>query len=756
MSGNTKSLRMLALDVRFEQDVVLARRRAREMAAAMGFELSHQTSIATSVSEIARNAFQYAGGGRVEYAVVTETNGGSPRPRQSLVITVSDRGPGIARLAEILDGRYQSASGLGLGVIGSKRLMDRADFASSPQGTVATLVKHLPPIAAPKTPAQLQAIVDEMISRPAADPLEELQSQNRELLRTMDAMRQREEELARVNQELAETNTGVLALYDEIDTLHRITVTLASKLELQPLIQTMISVTTALTSAEIGAFYSREENHGPWKVYGTSGQRAGVLDELPSTLPPEFFGPDLAEAGLVCIRDAAAQNWSGPGTEFVRLIAEKFAVRSFITVPVVSPDQVLLGVMVFASERPELFSERSERILTSVATQAVVGIEKARLFQSVTAASEAKDQFVAMLSHELRTPLSPVLAIVSSLQGDPRVPSTLAEELEVVLRNIRLEARLIDDLLDFNRLINGKLTIAREPLDLHSILNAVVEICREDLEAKGHRLSAGLYAPRADVVGDSARLQQVLWNVLKNAIKFTPFAGEISIRTSITGDMLRIEIADSGRGIEPGELEHIFRAFDQGSAKANRQFGGLGLGLSIARMFLSLHGGAISASSAGLGKGARFSIDLPLGPTTHLAPASHQPTPAASACTGRILLIEDHADTLRTMERLLSRCGYEVVTAASATQARERLSGPRFDLVISDLGLPDCSGLDLMREIRLLHSMPAIALSGYGMEADLTNSTQAGFSAHLVKPIEIADLCRLAAKLLLESGTQGG
>ena len=750
MSAAEKSQRLLVVEIRHEQDVVLARQRGRQIAGALGFVIQQQTRIATALSEIARNAYQYAGGGRVEFSLVTEPHPTDPRRnRQTLVIEVRDKGPGIARLEAILAGQYRSESGLGIGIVGTKRLMDRVEIQSSDHGTTVTLCKTLPPTAVPLNERQIQALADQFAEQPTASPYQEIQAQNQELIQVIEENQDRQDELSRVNQELAETNTGVLALYDELETLHRISLMLASKLDLKALIQAIIDVTTQLTDAEIGAFFLREEKTGRWMHYASSGPAAEVLEGFPPASAPDFFGTNFAELGMEHIPDFPAHTESCSTSQFAQALADKMVVRSCLSVPVIESGETLVGALIFASSKPRVFTERSERILTSIASQAAVGIEKAQLFQTVAAASAAKDDFLAMLSHELRTPLNPVMAIVSSLHGDPRVPADLREDVAVIWRNIRLEARLIDDLLDFNRLIKGKLQLSQEPLDIHPLIASVIDICREELAAKSHRLTTHLEATRTTVHGDAARLQQSLWNVLKNAIKFTPEQGAIEIRTWNVDETLRIEVTDTGRGIEEDAIERIFTAFEQGPSPVASHFGGLGLGLSIARMFVDLHGGKISATSPGLGQGATIRIDLPLVEAAS-APekATPQTQPAIMKGGGRILLVDDHADTLENLARLLRRRGYEVAAAADGAQADAAVRRETFDLFVSDLGLPDISGHQLLSSLRTVQDRPAIALSGYGMESDVASSKAAGFQEHLTKPIDINLLAQTIERLL--------
>lgn len=752
MSTSPQSIRLLAVEIRSEQDVVVARQRARQLAAALGFPLQAQTSIATALSEIARNAFQYAGSGRVEYSALTEPHPADPRrQRQTMVLEVRDHGPGIANLETILAGQYRSQSGMGIGILGTRRLMDRVDIDSSAGGTLMTLRKVLPPTATVRTPRELQKIAEDLAALTPPTPLEEVQVQNKELLQAIEEAKERQEELSRVNQELAETNTGVMALYDELETLHRVSIMLASKVDLKSLIQTIIDVTTSLTDAELGVFFTRDDDRGVWHVFATSGPLNGDVTILEPHYKGDFFGADFAGSGMINVPDLPEHEGECPCKQLAAALADQLKARSCLSIPVVDSEEVLQGALVFISTKPRIFTERSERILTSIASQAAVGIQKARLFQTVTAASAAKDDFLAMLSHELRTPLNPVMAIVSSLYADPKVPEELREDIAVIWRNVRLEARLIDDLLDFNKLIKGKLQLSREPLDAHALIESVIEICREELEAKNHRLRASLNAARRTVLGDAARLQQVLWNVLKNAIKFTPEGGSISVVTSLQEDTLRIEITDTGRGIDPSAIDHIFTAFEQGQPQVAAHFGGLGLGLSIARMFVNLHAGKIAASSPGLEQGATITIELPVisgvaaTQAAQVAPVVPNPSVPSSGC---ILLVDDHADTLDNLARLLKRRGFEVLTAGSGAEARSAAQVKKVDLYISDLGLPDCNGHELLAELRAIHDAPAIALSGYGMESDVAESKNAGFQEHLIKPVDFGELTRTIAALL--------
>ncbi|WP_052574054.1 ATP-binding protein [Haloferula sp. BvORR071] len=752
MTAPNAKLRLFSLSIGFEQDVVTARQQARQLAGSLGFPQQLQIRIATAVSEIARNAYQYAGGGRVDFSVVSEPSPSrAGRLRQTLFIEVSDRGNGIAQLEEILGGSYRSKTGMGLGIVGTKRLMDRLDIESTRDGTTIRMSKVFPPTAPELLPKDLQAIVDELSSRSPKGAFEEVRVQNRELLEMMSEAHLREEELSRMNQELSETNTGVLALYDELETLNRISLMLASKLDLVPLAQSLIEVTTGLTDADLGVFLLGE-GAGQWRLYAVSGRSAGALSDLGLGADGKLIWGEIP-ASISRYADIS----DIPSGGILGELHDGLGMLSCMSVPVQQPEGGLMGMFHFWSKSKSAFSERSERILGSVAAQAAIGLEKARLFSSVTAASDAKDQFLAILSHELRTPLTPVLALISSLHDNDSLPPGLREKLVVIDRNVRLQARLIDDLLDFNRVIQGKLHLDNDIVDVHALVTNVVEICQVDADSKGQQLTLHMDAGRSHVNGDSARLQQTLWNILKNAIKFTPVGGNINIATSVEGETLRIVITDDGVGIEPDVIREIFNAFEQGGKQVAVEFGGLGLGLAIARKFAELHGGTISAHSAGKMQGTTVTVELPLAQSKSLSAPTAPTTEMRADLTGtRILIVDDHADTLEVFTMILESMGLVVSTALDGKHALEMARRKSFDLLVSDLGLPDMSGYELVERIHQIQKLPAIAQSGYGMPSDIEKSRNAGFNAHLIKPVAIPTLIETIRNVLATSPPKGG
>ncbi len=373
-------------------------------------------------------------------------------------------------------------------------------------------------------------------------------------------------------------------------------------------------------------------------------------------------------------------------------------------------------------------------------------------------ASRSKDQFLAMLSHELRTPLTPVLLIATATRDDPETPEHLRPTFEVIRHNLELEARLIDDLLDVMRIIRGKLPYHFEVVDAHLQIVRALEICGNDAAAKSLQIAADFGATEHHIWADAARIQQVLWNLIKNAVKFTPTGGKVQIVTRNHAGQLRIEVTDTGIGIDPALLPLVFNAFEQGEDDVTKRYGGLGLGLAISRSIVEGHQGQVAVSSPGKGQGATFAIDLPVtapvAESPEVAPTLPSPAPEQPVHQGdyQVLLVEDDAMTARVMAKLLRQNGYLVTTANSVATALG-VADHEYNLIVSDIGLPDGTGLDLMRAIKLRRDVPAIALTGYGMEDDVQRSLDAGFIAHLTKPVDFAKLDFMIRKVASDAAS---
>jgi signal transduction histidine kinase len=380
------------------------------------------------------------------------------------------------------------------------------------------------------------------------------------------------------------------------------------------------------------------------------------------------------------------------------------------------------------------------RALFETAEAARLSAEAAK--SRAEAATRAKDDFLAALSHELRTPLNPALLLATSLAEDKTLPARVRDDINVIAKGIALQARLVDDLLDITRITGGKLRLDFRPIDAHAALRHAYDILRSDIEEQKIQVTLELAAPQHTIKADAVRLQQIFWNVLKNAVKFTPAGGSVSVRTSNsrqTEEIFEVEVSDTGVGIDPEMLGRVFDAFIQEDNEYGHRFGGVGLGLAITRRLVELQNGRILAESKGRGQGATFRIELPL---EKAANATDTPPDTGEATltpqqNRHILLVEDHEQTRVTLAQLLQRRGHVVVAVATSEAARARAAAGNCDLLISDLGLPDGDGYELMAELHRTQGMPGIALSGYGMDADVARSRACGFCAHLTKPVDI-------------------
>jgi signal transduction histidine kinase/ActR/RegA family two-component response regulator len=464
-------------------------------------------------------------------------------------------------------------------------------------------------------------------------------------------------------------------------------------------------------------------------------------------------------------------------------------VRSYLAVSVVSRSGEVIGGLFFGHPEPGVFAPRTERIIEGVAAQAAVAVDNARLYEDVkraaaertqlldaerAARAEAeraslmKDEFLATVSHELRTPLNAILGWAQLLRMGTDEPGELEEGLEAIERNSRAQAQLIEDLLDMSRIISGKVRLDVQAVDLAEVVNAAVESVRPSADAKGITLRKVLDPLAGPVSGDPNRLQQVVWNLLSNALKFTPRGGKVSVLLERVNSHLEVTVVDTGAGISPAFLPHVFERFRQADGSTTRSAGGLGLGLSIVKQLVELHGGTVRAKSAGEGQGATFTVMLPLAPVRETFQRQHPATPSPSSLassgvdlTGvRILLVDDERDTLEVVRRVLVQCHAEVATASSAYEALKLLSSLRPDVLLSDIGMPVKDGYQFMQELRRRTPeeggrTPAIALTAFARSEDRTRAMMAGYQVHISKPIHTHELLATVASLVGRTGLGG-
>jgi len=496
-------------------------------------------------------------------------------------------------------------------------------------------------------------------------------------------------------------------------------------------------------------------------------QRAGLRTAVSEGFGPEFlqvseFIPPGTGACGTCYqqrrRVIIADVEQDPLFVRYRETAQLGGFRAVCSVPLMIFSGRIMGVLSVYFREPHRPLDRELQLIELYARQAADSLENTRLQGEIIetrAAAErtvqAKDNFITALSHELRAPLNPVLLVASERAGNPELPDQLRVDFNNIARNVKLEARLIEDLLDLTGITPGKRVFEARALDAHDILQNALVTAQPQLERKHIALTLGLRAKRYTVMGDAARLEQVFWNVIDNAVKFSGEKEMIAIgtRTNAAKERLTVTIVDTGTGMTEAELGSAFNAFAQGHHSGGggpTRRGGMGIGLARSRMLVELHGGSIRAFSAGRGQGSTVVIELPLvalegktggsssGFSKRVNPSAVVRTePAGHPC--RVLLVEDHEPTRVELTKLLARRRYVVVSAGSVAEAMALADQKEFDLVIADIGLPDADGWELMTTLRERHGLKGIAVTGYGTDLDIAHSKVAGFVAHLIKPV---------------------
>ncbi|HEX8139829.1 MAG TPA: ATP-binding protein [Pyrinomonadaceae bacterium] len=435
----------------------------------------------------------------------------------------------------------------------------------------------------------------------------------------------------------------------------------------------------------------------------------------------------------------------------------------------------IVGTIEVQSYELAAYTKEHVTAMRMAANLAAVAIENVRLFElessaraSAEASNRLKDEFLATLSHELRTPLTAVLGWLSLLRSGKLDEETRAKALETIERNASAQAQLIDDILDVSRVITGKLRLDVRPFDLEQVIDAAIASVHPAAEAKQIRIETIIDREAAITWGDATRLQQVIWNLLSNAVKFTPKEGRITVRLSRVGSHTRIEVRDTGQGINPEFLPFVFDRFRQADSTSTRTHSGLGLGLAIVRHLVEMHGGSVTAESEGEGRGATFTLDLPvraMRPEAEAEVVAYKSVgEGAEGLDGhpqlegiKVLVVDNEADARDMVRQALEQCGAEVSTASSTAEALAALEESRPDVLVSDIGMPGDDGYDLIRRVRAMEegrgpALPAVALTAYAGEEDRRQALSAGFHEHLAKPVELARLTSLVAGLARSNG----
>ncbi|WP_375502253.1 response regulator [uncultured Nostoc sp.] len=418
----------------------------------------------------------------------------------------------------------------------------------------------------------------------------------------------------------------------------------------------------------------------------------------------------------------------------------------------------LLGTLSFASRTRTHFTPEEANLLQSTCDQMAIALERTNLLNSIQQqaeqlqrANQIKDEFLAVLSHELRSPLNPILGWAKLLQKGNLNPERTTTGLEIIERNAQLQAQLINDLLDISRILQGKLSLNQMPVDLRAVITAALETVHLAAVAKSLQIETTFSPNARTVIGDAGRLQQVVWNLLSNAVKFTPQGGQITVAFSHTDTHAQIQVTDTGIGINPDFLPYVFEHFRQQDAATTRKFGGLGLGLAIARQIVEMHGGTIAAQSPGDEQGATFTVQIPLAPRLSERPSTELSSGSIGDLTNiSILVVDDETDSREFVAFVLEQAGAIVTSVASGMEALQAIEQSTPNLIVSDIGMPDMDGYMLLQQIRAqlpASQVPAIALTAYAGEFDRTQALQAGFQQHLAKPIEPAEIVTTVARL---------
>ncbi len=647
-----------------------------------------------------------------------------------------------------------------------------------------------------QNPEQFLARTDEIYEKSPAESVDRLEFLDGRIFeRYSKLQRVGERVLGRVwsYRDITERARAEETLRDEarlLELLNKTGAAIAAQLDLQNVVQIVTDAATELTGAKFGAFfYSRLGESGETTMlYTLSGAPREAFEHFDYPRTAGLFAETFRGKGPIRSDDISQDARYAELAQNAGLATNALPVRSYLAMPVISSSGEVIGGLFFGHPAPAVFTERADRFVIGVAAQAAIAIDNARLYEAaqkeiaerrraeaerellLVSEKEAreraeretrmKDEFLATLSHELRTPLNAILGWANILRSSSSAED-IAEGVEVIERNARAQAAIIEDLLDMSRIISGKVRLEVRRMDLLAIIKTAIESVSPMAAAKGIAIASTLDEGAEWISGDPARVQQILWNLLTNALKFTPKGGSVEIAVERVESNIAIRVSDTGVGIAPDFLPHVFDRFRQADASTTRHHGGLGLGLAIVKNLVELHGGSVSAKSAGTNQGATFTIILPIvvafdpsieQTATTTASATEMPTNRADLTGLRVLVVDDEPDAREMVKRILSDRGAAVETAASSAEALHALPLVRPDVFITDIGMPDEDGYAVIRKVRELSpsaggAVPAIALTAFARAEDRTRALTSGFQKHLSKPVDPAELVSIVAHL---------
>jgi PAS domain S-box-containing protein len=548
---------------------------------------------------------------------------------------------------------------------------------------------------------------------------------------------------------------------------------LASSLDRVTIAQTVVDVAADLTHAAFGGFFYNVVNRqsGDSHVfYALAGAPKNLPRRLGRASADTAFEADLPAGCLIRVDDLENDARVDRNAPQIAALGAQGRIRSYLAVPVRTGSGDVIGCLALAHPTAGYFNEDHARLAGGVAAWAAIALENARLYQEVREADRLKDEFLAVLSHELRTPLNAIVGYARLLRGGMLTGEKATSGMETLERNARALTQIVDDVLDISRIVSGKIRLDVQPVELPLVVHNAIATVQPAADAKALRIHTIIDPRVGPVSGDPDRLQQVVWNLLSNAVKFTPKAGRIQVRVERVNSHIEIVVSDTGNGIRADFLPYVFERFRQADAGTTRKTGGLGLGLSIVRHIVEMHGGTVHAASEGEGKGATFRVRLPMmivheqsvrETREHPRTSTSKPLTALDRLTGiRVLAIDDEEDALGLLRDVLQQAGADVITVPSAVAALDRINEIQPDAIVVDLGMPEMDGFQFISELRksdnrAVRDIPAAALTAFARSEDRTKALQSGFEMHLSKPVDPGELVASVATLVRRGRANG-
>ena len=546
----------------------------------------------------------------------------------------------------------------------------------------------------------------------------------------------------------------------------------ASSLDRDTVVQKVTDVATSLTKAEVGAFFYNlhdPQSGESYMLHRLSGAPKEAFAQFSHPRAAALFAPTFDGDGTVRLDDVTQDLPDGLNQPYQGMPDGRLPVRSYLAVPVKAGSGAVLGGLFFGHSQAGVFTLEHQQLATGVAGWASLALENARLYTEARDADRLKDEFLAVLSHELRTPLNAIVGYSRLLRGNMLSGEKAARGLETLERNAAALTQIVEDVLDISRIVSGKIRLDVQPVELPLVVHNAVATVQPAADAKGVRLQTIIDPRVGPVSGDRDRLHQVAWNLLSNAVKFTPKQGRVQVRVELVNSHVEIVVSDTGIGIRAEFLPFAFERFRQADAGTTRKTGGLGLGLSIVRHIVEMHGGTVDVASEGEGKGATFRVRLPL-MIVHASgirePREHPRAERLAPLTGlgnlagvKVLAVDDDADALGLLRVVMESAGAEVVTIASAREVLATIASIHPDVLVVDLGMPEMDGFELIARIRAsddawTRDIPATALTAFARSEDRTRALRSGFEMHLAKPVDPGELVASVAMLVRRSASR--